>query len=79
MAVAKTKFGPLTIVGAPRYQHRGVAMAVYQNSLDQTIDPVQWQVRALYQDALTDLNHTFSNLKLLLLFPSFVQCLFLLL
>ncbi|XP_067431753.1 integrin alpha-M-like [Thunnus thynnus] len=43
MAVAKTRLGTLTIVGAPRYQHRGVVISVYENSLDQTIDPFVWQ------------------------------------
>ena len=46
MAVAKTRLGTLTIVGAPRYQHRGVVISVYENSLDQTIDPFAWQVCA---------------------------------
>lgn len=45
MAVAKTRFGPLTVVGAPRYQHRGIAMAVYENSLEQTIDPFQFETK----------------------------------
>lgn len=44
MAVAKAQFGTLTIVGAPRYQHRGVVITVYQNRLDQMIDPAVWQV-----------------------------------
>ncbi|XP_042253312.1 integrin alpha-M-like [Thunnus maccoyii] len=43
MAVAKTSGGTLTIVGAPRYQHRGVVISVIENSLDQTIDPFAWQ------------------------------------
>ncbi|CAL8301881.1 unnamed protein product [Lota lota] len=46
MAVAHTREGSLTIVGAPRYKHRGVAF-VYPESLDlsknQTVDPLQWQ------------------------------------
>ncbi|XP_067431756.1 integrin alpha-M-like [Thunnus thynnus] len=43
MAVAKTRLGTLTIVGAPRYQHTGVVISVNENSLDQTIDPFAWQ------------------------------------
>ncbi|KAG7282762.1 hypothetical protein CRUP_029970 [Coryphaenoides rupestris] len=46
MAVANTKDGELTIVGAPRYQHRGVAFA-YPRYLDlsegQKVDPYPWQ------------------------------------
>lgn len=44
MAVAKSWQGQLTIIGAPRYQHRGVVMTVHKNSLKQMIDPFQWQV-----------------------------------
>lgn len=49
MAVAHTKDGPLTIVGAPRYNHRGVAFAYSSSSsLDisksQKVDPYPWQV-----------------------------------
>ncbi|XP_030196294.1 integrin alpha-M-like isoform X3 [Gadus morhua] len=47
MAVAHTRSGPLTIVGAPRYLHRGVVF-VYPKSLDiskgQMVDPSPWQV-----------------------------------
>ncbi|XP_070782880.1 integrin alpha-X [Enoplosus armatus] len=43
MAVAKTKRDPLTIVGAPRYQHRGVVMVVYQNRNHKMIDPSSGQ------------------------------------
>ncbi|XP_067431757.1 integrin alpha-M-like [Thunnus thynnus] len=43
MAVAKTRLGTLTIVGAPRYQHRGVVISVYKNSRNQKIDPFAWQ------------------------------------
>ena len=46
MAVAKTSGGTLTIVGAPRYQHRGVVISVYKNSRNQKIDPFAWQVCA---------------------------------
>ncbi|XP_076615332.1 integrin alpha-M-like isoform X2 [Chaetodon auriga] len=44
MAVAKTRQGPLTIVGAPRYQHRGIAMAVDTNGKSKKIDPSPWQI-----------------------------------
>ncbi|XP_044193365.1 integrin alpha-M-like [Thunnus albacares] len=43
MAVAKTRFGTLTIVGAPRYQHRGVVISVFEDSIEQKIDPAAWQ------------------------------------
>ncbi|KAM8836110.1 integrin alpha-M-like isoform 1-T1 [Spinachia spinachia] len=46
MAVAKTRSGTLTIVGAPRYQHRGAVMVVYQNDLRKTIDPFRWQYQS---------------------------------
>ncbi|XP_070846573.1 integrin alpha-M [Chaetodon trifascialis] len=39
MAVAKTRQGLLTIVGAPRYQHRGIAMAVDTNGKSNMIEP----------------------------------------
>lgn len=50
MAVAKTWQGSLTIVGAPRYQHRGVVMAVQTNSNYKKIDPNPWQVCVYNQD-----------------------------
>ncbi|XP_034050179.1 integrin alpha-M-like [Thalassophryne amazonica] len=65
MAVAKTSKGILTIVGAPRYQHRGIVMAV--SSSRQMIDPFPWQFQVgeyfgaevcamnLDQDDITDL------------------------
>ncbi|XP_077358054.1 integrin alpha-M-like isoform X2 [Festucalex cinctus] len=43
MTVARTQYARLTVVGAPRYQHRGVVMVISQNRLEQTIDPFQWQ------------------------------------
>ncbi|KAL6095096.1 itgam [Pungitius sinensis] len=43
MAIAKTRSGTLTIVGAPRYQHRGAVMVVHQNILRRTID---WQFQS---------------------------------
>ncbi|XP_070708468.1 integrin alpha-X [Pempheris klunzingeri] len=67
MAVANTKQGTLTIVGAPRYLHRGIVMAVYKNSLSKKIDPFPWQFQSgeyfgaevcamdLDGDSLTDL------------------------
>ncbi|XP_030610794.1 integrin alpha-M-like [Archocentrus centrarchus] len=40
MAIAKTQSGSLTIVGAPRYKHRGVVVAVNRESFEnQTIEP----------------------------------------
>ena len=53
MAVAKTKEGTLTILGAPRYQHRGVVMTVLQNGNHKKIDPFPWQVRAYNKEGLT--------------------------
>ncbi|XP_051273640.1 integrin alpha-M isoform X2 [Dicentrarchus labrax] len=46
MAVAKTSGGPLTIVGAPRYKHRGIVMTVYRNIRSQYIDPYPWQFQS---------------------------------
>ncbi|XP_071395803.1 integrin alpha-M-like [Centroberyx affinis] len=41
MAIAKTQNGILTIVGAPRYDHRGIVMAL--STTNQKIDPFPWQ------------------------------------
>ncbi|XP_044033536.1 integrin alpha-M-like [Siniperca chuatsi] len=46
MAVATTRQGQLTVVGAPRYQHRGVVMAVYRDRINQKIDPFPWQFQS---------------------------------
>lgn len=46
MAVANTMYGTLTIVGAPRYKHRGAVMVVHQNVLSETIDPFRWQFQS---------------------------------
>ncbi|XP_041818025.1 integrin alpha-M-like [Chelmon rostratus] len=46
MAVAKTRQGLLTIVGAPRYQHRGIVMTVDTKGKNKIIDPSQWQVQS---------------------------------
>ncbi|CAN9509075.1 unnamed protein product [Ophioblennius macclurei] len=44
MAIAKINRNTLTIVGAPRYQHRGIAVAIRDaDGTDQRIDPHQWQ------------------------------------
>ncbi|XP_030610790.1 integrin alpha-M-like [Archocentrus centrarchus] len=44
MAIAKTQSGSLTIVGAPRYKHRGVVIAVDRESLkNQKIEPFSSQ------------------------------------
>ncbi|XP_039992198.1 integrin alpha-D-like [Xiphias gladius] len=44
MAIAKTPQGTLTIVGAPRYEHRGAVMVVdTKHILKQKIDPFPWQ------------------------------------
>lgn len=44
MAVAQTSQGPLTILGAPRYQHRGAVMTVQENNQHKRIDPNPLQV-----------------------------------
>ncbi|XP_034563343.1 LOW QUALITY PROTEIN: integrin alpha-M-like [Notolabrus celidotus] len=46
MAVAKTIRDSLTIVGAPRYEHRGAVMVIRKNSRIQMIDPSQWQFQS---------------------------------
>ncbi|XP_034070582.1 integrin alpha-X-like [Gymnodraco acuticeps] len=43
MAVARTTRGTLTIMGAPRYKHRGVVRVVYNHLNHKTIDPSRWQ------------------------------------
>uniref|UniRef100_A0A3Q2P4F4 Integrin alpha-M-like n=1 Tax=Fundulus heteroclitus TaxID=8078 RepID=A0A3Q2P4F4_FUNHE len=43
MAVASTRFGSLTIIGAPRYEHRGVVWTVLNNVKRQEIHPYQPQ------------------------------------
>uniref|UniRef100_UPI0037E8A9C6 integrin alpha-M n=1 Tax=Semicossyphus pulcher TaxID=241346 RepID=UPI0037E8A9C6 len=42
MAVAYTRRGSLTIVGAPRYEHKGAVMVVQRNDMDQKIIPDPW-------------------------------------
>lgn len=44
MAVAKTRQGTLTVLGAPRYNHIGIVMAVDDRQKSQQIDPSRWQV-----------------------------------
>uniref|UniRef100_A0AAX7TE05 VWFA domain-containing protein n=1 Tax=Astatotilapia calliptera TaxID=8154 RepID=A0AAX7TE05_ASTCA len=51
MATAKTRSGSLTIVGAPRYKHRGVVVAVNRQSFEnQKIEPFssQYQTGAYF-------------------------------
>lgn len=43
MAIAKTYRGPLTIIGAPRYQHKGLVMTVYNQALIEKITHDQLQ------------------------------------
>ncbi|KAG7227828.1 hypothetical protein INR49_013622 [Caranx melampygus] len=43
MAVAKTRQGTLTVVGAPRHNHIGIVMAVDSRQNSQIIDPSRWQ------------------------------------
>lgn len=46
IAVAKTRRGTFTVVGAPRYQHRGVVMAVYSQNSHRKIDPFPFQFQS---------------------------------
>ncbi|KAM9425192.1 integrin alpha-X-like [Pholidichthys leucotaenia] len=46
MSIAHTLYGTLTIVGAPRYKHRGIVMAVDKNNQEQRIDPFPWEFQA---------------------------------
>ncbi|XP_032430065.1 integrin alpha-M-like [Xiphophorus hellerii] len=43
MAVAKTVYGPLTILGAPRNQHKGFVMTVFNEQLRDQIRPFERQ------------------------------------
>ncbi|CAI5659028.1 integrin alpha-M-like isoform X2 [Oreochromis niloticus] len=68
MAIAKTQSGYLTVVGAPRYKHRGVVVAVNRESFEnQKIEPFSSQYQTgeyfgaevctmdINNDAITDL------------------------
>uniref|UniRef100_A0A3B3I6K9 VWFA domain-containing protein n=1 Tax=Oryzias latipes TaxID=8090 RepID=A0A3B3I6K9_ORYLA len=46
MAVATTTRGALTILGGPRYQHRGAVEVVFRDTFKQVINPSQLQVCA---------------------------------
>ncbi|KAK9530458.1 hypothetical protein VZT92_011956 [Zoarces viviparus] len=46
IAVATTMRGTLTIVGAPRYQHRGAVIVVPPNRIYKMIDPSPWQFQS---------------------------------
>ncbi|XP_057681467.1 integrin alpha-M-like isoform X1 [Corythoichthys intestinalis] len=66
ITIAQTSSETLTVVGAPRYQHRGIVMVILQNRAIQTIDPFVWQYQIgeyfgavvcamdVNQDAFTD-------------------------
>ncbi|XP_077594979.1 integrin alpha-M-like [Stigmatopora nigra] len=66
ITTARTSSATLTVVGAPRYQHRGVVMVILQNMLEQKIEPFesQYQIGEYFgavvcamdvnQDAITD-------------------------
>lgn len=47
MVVAQTQQGLLTIVGAPRYQHHGLVLAVEESGSSQRIQPFPKQVGAI--------------------------------
>ncbi|XP_043959272.1 integrin alpha-M-like [Gambusia affinis] len=65
MAVAKTKNGPLTILGAPRNQHKGLVMTVFKEQARDKIRPSEQQTGEYFgaevcamdvdSDGLTDL------------------------
>ncbi|XP_037546808.1 integrin alpha-M-like [Nematolebias whitei] len=44
MAIAETKYGSLTVVGAPRYKHRGAVITVYREDRQKIIDPYPHQI-----------------------------------
>uniref|UniRef100_A0A3Q3NCF3 Integrin alpha-M-like n=1 Tax=Labrus bergylta TaxID=56723 RepID=A0A3Q3NCF3_9LABR len=46
MAVAETRQGSLTIVGAPRHGHVGAVMAIQENNAEQMIDPTKYQFQS---------------------------------
>ncbi|XP_041830516.1 integrin alpha-M-like [Melanotaenia boesemani] len=45
MAVATAADGQLTIIGAPRYQHRGVVMVVFMDTFWQKLEPNQREIQ----------------------------------
>ncbi|XP_019218194.1 integrin alpha-M isoform X4 [Oreochromis niloticus] len=68
MAIARTQSGSLTVLGAPRYKHRGVVVAVNRENFEnQTIEPFSSQYQTgeyfgaevctmdINNDAITDL------------------------
>ncbi|MEQ2278541.1 hypothetical protein XENORESO_022178, partial [Xenotaenia resolanae] len=65
MTIAKTAYGPLTVIGAPRYQHKGVVLTVFGEQLTDHIKPFQPQTGEYFgaevcamdvdSDGLTDL------------------------
>nr|XP_061823736.1 integrin alpha-M-like isoform X2 [Nerophis lumbriciformis] len=76
MAIAKTPYATLTVVGAPRYQHRGVVMVISQNHNDR-IDPFQWQYQiGEYFGAVVcamDVNRDANTDVILISSPMFVE------
>ncbi|XP_013869359.1 integrin alpha-M [Austrofundulus limnaeus] len=48
MAVAETTSGTLTVVGAPRYKHRGAVITVYREDRQKVIDPYPQQSGAYF-------------------------------
>ncbi|MED6253258.1 hypothetical protein ATANTOWER_025411, partial [Ataeniobius toweri] len=65
MTIAKTAYGPLTVIGAPRYQHKGVVLTVFNQRLRDKIKPFPPQTGEYFgaevcamdvdSDGLTDL------------------------
>ncbi|XP_047232299.1 integrin alpha-M-like [Girardinichthys multiradiatus] len=65
MTIANTAYGPLTVIGAPRYQHKGVVLTVFNQILRAQINPNQPQTGEYFgaevcamdvdSDGLTDL------------------------
>nr|XP_057918664.1 integrin alpha-M-like [Doryrhamphus excisus] len=77
MAIAKTPYATLTVLGAPRYKHRGVVMVIYPNGVDQ-IDPFKWQVYQIgeYFGAVVcamDVNGDANTDVILISSPMFVE------
>ncbi|XP_061613047.1 integrin alpha-M-like isoform X1 [Phyllopteryx taeniolatus] len=77
ITVAQTRFSSVTVLGAPRYQHRGVVMVISQNRLGQTIDPFNWQYQiGEYFGAVVcamDVNRDKSTDVILISAPMFVE------
>ncbi|XP_054611751.1 integrin alpha-M-like isoform X2 [Dunckerocampus dactyliophorus] len=76
IATAQTPYAMLTVVGAPRYQHRGVVMVISPNHVDK-IDPFKWQYQiGEYFGAVVcamDVNRDVNTDVILISAPMFVE------